>query len=174
MADIKRPDLDKLRIFQYPESVLRKPAVVLPDVDSFVSEASHRMGELMVAHGGIGLAAPQVGWSCRLVVINPTMEENKGIVLVNPVIVERRGRVVEEEGCLSVPEIRAKVSRAEYVKVRARLLNGEDIEMEGEGLLARLLQHELDHLDGRLFVDRVGAVTRPIIERRLKKLGKKR
>lgn len=174
MAHIERPDPQKLEVRQYPDKILRKHAAELPVIDSYLGEIAQRMGELMLSSQGIGLAATQVGWPYRVIVINPALEEGKNAVLVNPVIVERDGRVVDEEGCLSVPEIRANVARADYVKVRARLLNGEEVEIEGEGLLARLLQHEVDHLDGRLFVDRIGAASRPIVARRLKKLAKKR
>jgi peptide deformylase len=94
------------------------------------------------------------------------------VVLINPEIVERKGKQVEEEGCLSLPEIREKVSRAAWVKVRAQDVNGDPIEVEGEELLARAMQHEIDHLDGILFIDRLSRLKRDLVIRKIKKLQK--
>ena len=173
MPSIERPDLDTLQVLVYPDKRLRQLADKLSGIDGFLDEMSERMSQLMLADQGIGLAATQVGWPVRFIVINPTLEEGKHLALVNPVIVERDGRVVEEEGCLSVPGVRAKVKRADYVRVRARTLQGDDVEIEGEGLKARLLQHEIDHLEGRLFVDNVGPAARVIVNRRLKELARR-
>ena len=116
----------------------------------------------MYAAQGIGLAAPQISISKRITVIDVSFKkkpEDK-MALINPEIVEREGKQVEEEGCLSLPEIREKVQRAAWVKVRAQNVKGEWFEVEGEELLARALQHEIDHLDGVLFIDRLSRLKR--------------
>lgn len=172
MPSIERPDISALTILRYPDKRLRIRAADLPGVDGFIGEIAHRMGELMLAKEGIGLAATQVGWPYRVVVVNPTLEPGKNMALVNPILVEREGRIEEEEGCLSVPGIRASVVRAERAKVRATLLTGEQVEFEVEGLASRLIQHELDHLEGRLFVDRVPTAARNLVKRRLKDLAR--
>ncbi|HRU05482.1 MAG TPA: peptide deformylase [Candidatus Brocadiia bacterium] len=173
MSHIERPSLEDIRILCYPDKRLRMKAAPLAEVDGFLGELAHRMDEIMLSHEGVGLAATQIGWPRQFIVVNPTMEPGKSMALINPVIVERDGRVSQDEGCLSVPGIRSTVSRADYVKIRARLLTGEEVEMEGEGLMARLFQHEIDHLEGRLFVDRVGAAGRVLLARRLKRLAQR-
>ena len=173
MAKIIRLDLDSLGVLCYPDKRLRVRAEELEEIDGYLGELAHRMAEMLHEHEGIGLAATQLGWPHRFVVINPTLEQGRDMALINPVIVERDGQQAEEEGCLSVPGIRAKVRRADYVKVRARLLNGKEVEFEGEGLRARLVQHELDHLDGRLFVDRLGPASRVIVSRQLRNLSRR-
>jgi peptide deformylase len=107
-------------------------------------------------------------------VIDVSFKKNpeEKIVLINPEIIERKGKQVEEEGCLSLPEIREKVQRAAWVKVRAQDVNGEWFEIEGEELLARALQHEIDHLDGILFIDRLSRLKRDLVVRKMKKLIK--
>ena len=132
------------------------------------------MFESMYAAKGIGLAAPQVAVSKRMTVIDLSFKERPDdkIVLINPEIVFREGKQYEEEGCLSLPEIREKVSRAAKVKVRAQNLKGEWFELDGEELLARAFQHEIDHLDGILFFKRVSALKRDLILRRIRKLQK--
>lgn len=174
MSTIERPEIATLTILHYPDKRLRVHAAGLPGVDGYIGEVAHRMGELMLAREGVGLAATQVGWPYRLIVVNPTLEPGKNTALINPKIVEREGRIEEEEGCLSVPGVRACIVRAERVKVRAMLLTGEEVEFEGEGLASRLFQHELDHLEGRLFVDRVPAGARNLVNRRLKELARGR
>jgi peptide deformylase len=173
MPLIERPELETLQVLVYPDKRLRQVAGELPEIDGFLNELSDRMSGLMTHSDGIGLAATQIGWPFRFIVINPSLEEGKHQALVNPVVIERDGRIIEEEGCLSVPGVRAKVKRADYVRVRAETLDGDDVEIEGEGLMARLLQHEIDHLEGRLFVDCVGPASRVIVKRRLKELAKR-
>ena len=173
MGEMERPDLESLDVLCYPDERLRQVAESVEQIDSFLSEMTARMAQLMAENEGIGLAATQVGWPFRFIVVNPTLQEGKHQALINPVIVERDGRAVEEEGCLSVPGVRAKVKRADYVKVRAQTPDGEEVELEGEGLLARLLQHETDHLEGRLFVDCVGPASRIVIRRHLRELARR-
>ena len=128
----------------------------------------------MYAAKGIGLAAPQIGVSKRLTVIDLSFQERPEdkIVLINPEIIVREGKQYEEEGCLSLPDIREKVSRAAKVTVRAQNAKGEWFEIDGEELLARAFQHEIDHLDGILFFRRVSALKRDLILRRIRKLQK--
>ena len=116
------------------------------------------------------MAAPQVGLNCRFIIGNPTMEPGKYETLINPVILKRDGKVADQEGCLSVPGVFANVKRAEHVVVRATLLNGKTVEFEAEGLPARLWQHEIDHLDGALFVDRLSTAARILIRNSLREL----
>ena len=132
------------------------------------------MFESMYTAIGIGLAAPQIGVSKRITVIDLSNQKNpeEKIVLVNPEIIHKEGKQVEEEGCLSLPDIRDKVSRAAKVKVRAQDLEGKTIELEGTELLARAFQHEIDHLDGILFPWRLSALKRDLILRKIRKLQK--
>src|SRR6202034_2559570 len=125
----------------------------------------------MYAAKGIGLAAPQIGISKRITVIDLSFQKNpeEKIVLINPEIIFREGKQYEEEGCLSLPEIREKVSRAAKVKVKAQDVNGEWFELDGEELLARAFQHEIDHLDGVLFIFRMSGLKRDMILRRIRK-----
>ena len=151
----KCPDLSKLHIVHYPDPVLRLHAGEIKEVNTFLQELADRMADLMGEAEGVGLAANQIGWPFRFVILNPSLEPGKVRAFVNPVITACEGMAVEDEGCLSVPGIYAKVRRAQKVRVRATLTDGERVEMEAEGLVARAWQHELDHLDGLLFVDRV-------------------
>lgn len=166
----KPPKLETLRILQYPDPRLREQAAEIKQIDSFLKELSHRMDELMKEAGGVGLAATQIGLGIRFIVMNPTPEPDKLQVYINPVILAKEGRQVEEEGCLSLPGIFTKVRRSARVRVRAQLPDGEVVEMEADGLAARAWQHEIDHLDGGLFVDRIGPAARIILRNKLKTL----
>jgi len=167
---MERPDLEKLAVIRYPDPLLKKPSVEITEVDSFLDELVCRMAELMEQERGMGLAGPQVGLNYRIVIGNPTMEPGKYEVLINPVILKREGRLIGQEGCLSVPGVFANVKRAERVVVRAMRPSGETVEFEAEGLPARLWQHEIDHLDGALFVDRLSTAARILIRNSLKEL----
>ena len=167
---LKRPRLETLRILQYPDPRLREEAKPIKELDGYLKELAHRMDELMKEAGGVGLAATQVGLGIRVIIMNPTPEPDKVETYINPVILSKEGRVMEEEGCLSLPGIFSKVRRSERVRVRAQLPNGETIEMEADGLAARAWQHEIDHLDGGLFVDRIGPAARIILRNKLKTL----
>ena len=164
------PDLKTLHILHYPSPLLREHAQPLAEVDTFLDEMSARMRELMTEAQGVGLAATQVGWPFRMILLNTTMEPDGVRAFINPVIVKRHGRIANEEGCLSVPGIWASVRRAEIVRVRATLLNGEEVEINAEGLAARTWQHEIDHLDGSLFVDRIGPAAKILIAGKLRDL----
>lgn len=161
-------------IVKYPDPVLERKTEPVTEFDDELRALVDDMFESMYAAKGIGLAAPQIGLSKRLTVIDLSFKEKpeEKIVLVNPEIVFREGKQYEEEGCLSLPEIREKVSRAAKVRVKAQNLKGEWFEMEGEELLARAFQHEIDHLEGILFFRRVSALKRDLILRRIRKMQK--
>jgi peptide deformylase len=161
-------------IVKYPDPVLAKRGEDVTEFGEDLKTLVEEMFESMYAAHGIGLAAPQIGLSKRLTVIDVNFKKDPAdkLVLVNPEIIEREGKQFEEEGCLSLPEIREKVNRAAKVKVRAQNIEGEWFEVEGEELLARALQHEIDHLDGVLFIDRLSRLKRDLVHRRIKKMQK--
>lgn len=160
-----------LQICTYPEKVLTQPAEPITDIDEEVIKLADHMAETMYNAPGIGLAATQVGVAKRLLVadIAPREPESELVVLANPEIVAAEGEVIIEEGCLSVPEYQAEVKRHEKITVRGLDLNGEEVEIEAEGLLAVVLQHEIDHLNGILFIDRLSKLKRDLVKRRLRK-----
>ena len=161
-------------IVKYPDPVLSKKGASVTEFGPKLAEFIEEMWASMYAAHGIGLAAPQIGVSKRITVIDVSFKErpDEKLVLINPEIIEREGKQFEEEGCLSLPEIREKVQRAARVKVRAQDVNGEFFEAEGDDLLARAMQHEIDHLDGVLFIDRLSALKRDLVKRRIRKLQK--
>jgi len=163
-----------LEIVKYPDPVLERPTEPVTEFNAELRKFVDEMFESMYAAKGIGLAAPQVGVSKRLTVIDLSFKERpeEKIVLINPEIILREGKQYEEEGCLSLPEIREKVSRAAKVRVRAQDLEGKWSELDGTELLARAFQHEIDHLDGILFFRRVSALKRDLILRRIRKMQK--
>ena len=162
------------QIVKYPEPVLSKPAAPVTEFDAALKKLVEEMFASMYAAQGIGLAAPQIGLSKRLTVIDISFNKNadEKIVLINPEIIEEEGKQFEEEGCLSLPDIREKVHRAARVKVRAQNERGEWFEMEGEELLARAFQHEIDHLHGVLFIDRISRLKRELALRKIRKMQK--
>ncbi len=161
-------------IVKYPDPILQRPTEKVTEFDEELRTLAADMFESMYKAVGIGLAAPQIGVGKRITVIDLSNQKNPDdkIVLVNPVIVHKEGKQVEEEGCLSLPDIRDKVTRAAKVKVNAQDLEGKAIELEGTELLARAFQHEIDHLDGILFPWRLSALKRDLILRRIRKLQK--
>jgi len=161
-------------VVKYPDPVLAKPSAPITAFDAALKKLAAEMFESMYAAQGIGLAAPQIGLSQRLTVIDTSFNKTPKdkLVLINPEIVEVRGKQVEEEGCLSLPEIREKVQRAAWVKVKAQNEKGEWFEVEGEELLARALLHEIDHLNGVLFIDRISRLKRELVLRKIRKMQK--
>jgi peptide deformylase len=161
-------------VVKYPDPVLAKPGAPVTVFDAKLKTLVDEMFESMYAAQGIGLAAPQISISQRLTVIDCSFKKNpeEKIVLINPEIIDREGKQVEEEGCLSLPDIREKVQRAAWVKVKAQNVDGEWFEVEGEELLARAMQHEIDHLDGILFIDRLSRLKRDLVLRKIKKMQK--
>jgi peptide deformylase len=152
-----------MKIVRYPHPSLRRPAAPLTTIDKKVHLWAGEMLELMYGAKGLGLAAPQVAVPFQLLVLNvsgdPNQKEHER-VYINPVILERKGTVEGEEGCLSFPELFAKVRRAKTVKVQAYNLQGELIEETANELAARALQHEIDHLHGILFIDKMGTIAK--------------
>jgi peptide deformylase len=162
-----------LPILHYPDPRLRTKALPVDGVDKEVRTLLDDMLETMYEAPGIGLAAPQVNISKRAIVIDISEERNQPLHLVNPEILSRRGETQMEEGCLSVPYIYEPVERAAWVKVRALGRDGRAFDMEAEGLLAVCIQHEIDHLEGKLFVDYLSEIKRSRIRKKLEKFRRK-
>lgn len=160
-----------LEIVRFPNAVLKAKAKPVTEITPELQTLIDDMIDTMYAAPGVGLAAPQVGVSLRLAVIDISYREDKQplLVLINPEIVSAEGELVEEEGCLSVQEFNSNVKRFERVRVRATDRDGNMYEVEGEGLLARALQHELDHLNGTVILDRVSPLKRELYKRKLRK-----
>lgn len=161
-----------LPIRTYPDPVLRVRCPEVEDFDAELRELAQNMIETMHAAPGIGLAAPQVGKELRLAVVDITAGDSKDAIhiFVNPEIVEKTGKDTDEEGCLSIPGITDKVTRPAAIKVRAEDLDGQPFETEADGLFARAICHEIDHLDGVLFVDRLVGLRKERVKRQLRKL----
>ena len=160
------------KIVKYPEPILSQPGEPVTEFNAELRKLVADMFETTYDSQGIGLAAPQVGASKRVTVIDLSMgkkPEDK-LVLVNPEIISSEGRLYDEEGCLSFPDIREKVVRAAKVRVRAQDVHGKWFEMDGEELMARCLQHEIDHLDGILFLVRMSALKRNLNLRKIRKM----
>lgn len=159
-------------ILKYGARVLHQPAAPLADITGDTQQLIDDMISTMYAAPGVGLAAPQIGVGVRLCVIDTSLGRTAGelLVLVNPTLVERDGVQLEEEGCLSLPGFTATVVRPTRTVVGALDRHGKEQTVEGRGLLARVLQHELDHLDAMLFVDRLRGIQRDQIVRRVRKL----
>jgi len=161
-------------IVKYGDPVLEKPTPINKTFDSELEQLAEDMFATMYAAQGVGLAAPQVGKSLRLAVVDVSSGKNPEakIVLVNPEIIHAEGEVREEEGCLSIPGFRGYVVRPQFVTVRAQNLKGETFEIRGENLLARAFCHEIDHLNGILFLQHLSMLKRDLIKRKIKKLRK--
>lgn len=161
-------------IVKFGDPVLEKPSAAITKFDDDLRKLVDDMFESMYAAHGVGLAAPQIGISKRIAVIDVTFQEDPEakIVLVNPEIMHVEGRLTSNEGCLSLPEFREKVTRARKVTARAQNLKGESFEVAGEDLLARALLHETDHLNGKLYISHISALKRDIIKRKIRKLVK--
>ena len=160
-----------LEILRYPHPILKKRSDQVEQVDEGVKELVRDMRETMYHASGIGLAACQVGVPCRVIVMDVSpIDPNQGFfALINPEIVSEEGEIDYEEGCLSVPDCTEKIKRKEKVCVRGISPEGEEIEVAGEGILAIALQHELDHLNGILILDRISRLKREIYRNKLKK-----
>jgi len=163
--------MSKLQLVTYPAPVLRRQASVVKNVDGELIKTADDMFEVMYENSGIGLAGPQVGLSNQIFVIHVRQDELPSYVLINPRVTRREGEVETEEGCLSLPDIFGDVKRSEYVQVRYVDRNGEEKTLEAEGLLARAIQHEIDHLNGVLFIDRLGETRRQLLDQQLRALA---
>jgi peptide deformylase len=163
-------------IRKFPDPVLRRKTDRVTNINGTIERLIDDMVETMHAAPGVGLAANQVGVSLQVAVIDLSSREEKErrrplLVIINPEVLSMEGSVVEEEGCLSIPEYAEKVKRAARVKVRAQDRTGKIFELEAEGLMAKALQHEIDHLNGLLFIDRLSPLKKSIFKRRLKKMA---
>jgi peptide deformylase len=163
----------RLAILEYPDPRLRIAAEPVTKVDAEISALVSDLLETMYSAPGIGLAATQVNVHKRVLVIDVSDERNEPYCLINPEMVWAEGRISTEEGCLSVPDEYDVVERAERVKVRALDRNGEPFELEADGLLAVCIQHEMDHLDGKLFVDYLSELKRQRLKKRTRKKSKR-
>ena len=161
-------------ICTYPDPVLRNKTSRVERIDSALDRLIEDMVETMHAAPGVGLAANQVGMPLQLAVIDLSSREDEEqrhplLVIINPELIVMEGSVLEEEGCLSIPDYAEKVRRAARVKVRAQDRTGKQFELEAEGLMAKALQHEIDHLNGLLFVDRLSSLKKHLFKRRFRK-----
>lgn len=160
-----------LNIRIFPDPVLKKKAEPVHQITDIHQQLIESMFETMYAAPGVGLAAPQVGISQTITVIHIPNEENKRnpLALINPRVLEKEGEILSDEGCLSVPEVSAEIKRASYVKVAYRDRRGKAKQIEATDLLARIIQHEIDHLNGILFIDYLGRIRRDLIRRKFRK-----
>ena len=161
-----------LKLVLYPDPILKRRAAPLTKIDDDVRSRVREMFDLLYREHGVGLAAPQVGWSTRLFIANPKGEQDPASeqIYINPKIVVAEGEIREEEGCLSIPNVRGLVTRSQKLKVVSQNLAGEVIEEECQDLKSRIIQHELDHLDGILFIVRLGFADKLRIKRKLRDL----
>jgi len=172
--EVSAPPRKIYPIIKYGDTILEKPTKPISQFDAELAELAEDMFATMYAAQGIGLAAPQIGKSIRMTVVDVTSGKNPEakIILINPQIVHGEGEKREEEGCLSIPGFRGYVVRPQFVTVRAQDIKGESFEIRGEDLLARAFCHEIDHLDGILFLQHLGMLKRDLIKRKNKKLKK--
>ena len=165
---------DKLKIFTYPDDILRAKAEPIEDIDEDLQRLIDSMAETMYGAPGIGLAGNQVG-ELRRVIMYDLSSKNNGrnlSVLINPEIVQAEGKIVHEEACLSVLDYSSDVTRASQVKVRGYDRHGKPVDIEADGLLAICLQHEIDHLNGTLFIDHISSLKRSLYKKKLRKILK--
>ena len=178
----------KLDIITYPNPILKKMSSKIETVDSEIAQLGADMLETMYDAPGVGLAAPQIGKNIRMIVIDTRSKDEKGefttedmseleqeisfpLILVNPVITKKEGKIKWEEGCLSVPGYTEQVERFAYVEVTAQNEKGETIELKADSLTGVCIQHEIDHLDGKVFIERLSMVRRNRITKQIKKYG---
>ena len=164
--------MNKLDILTFPDKTLSRQTSSLDNIDGKVQEMIDGMANTMYDAPGVGLAAIQVGWEKSVLIydISPREESRELNVLVNPKIVTREGQIISEnEGCLSVPDFRADVKRSEFVTVEGHDREGNPLRLDAEGLLAIVLQHEIDHLNGTLFIEHISSLKRQMYKRRVKK-----
>ncbi len=164
--------LSILTILEFPDERLRKKAAVVKTVDDKIKKLVDDMLETMYESKGVGLAATQVDVHQRIIVIDVSEEKDDPLFLINPEILEKDGIKESEEGCLSVPGFYEKVNRAEHVRVKALNREGKPFEFEARDLLAVCVQHEMDHLNGKLFVDYISSLKRQRIKKKLEKIHK--
>jgi peptide deformylase (EC 3.5.1.88) len=163
-----------LEIKKYPDEILKTRASFVDEINGNIQKLIDDMIETMYKANGVGLSAPQVGVSKRIIVVDtsPRQENQSLIVLINPEIINSEGEIISEEGCLSLPGFITRLQRKQKVFVKGLDKNGKEIEIEAEGLLARAFQHEIDHLEGILLIDRISPLKRELFRRKYKKIKK--
>lgn len=162
-----------MKLVYYPDPILLRKAESVTVFDDVLREKISQMEPLLELEKGIGLAAPQVGWGVRLLLARPDGDPSKTVALVNPEIVRKKGSEWGEEGCLSFPGIWGNVLRASWIKVKAQDTLGQPLEFEAEDLFARVLQHEIDHLDGIIYVSKMSPADQAVNRRKLEELRAK-
>ena len=160
-----------LQIVKYGNPILTAKAEEIKNLDEYIEELAQNMVQTMYAAPGLGLAAPQVNESKRLMTIDLSVGENSQnlIILINPELISQEGESISEEGCLSVPDINEKVVRPSRIIVKGIDLKGNEKTIEAEGILARVFCHEIDHINGKLFIDRLSSLKKSLIKKKLKK-----
>jgi peptide deformylase len=161
-----------LNILKYPDQRLYKVAREVKVVNNEIKTLISDMAETMYEAPGIGLAATQVDFHQRIIIIDISEDKNNLLVMINPILLESKGEEINQEGCLSVPEVFEKVKRADWIKISAIDINGKKFELEADGLLAVCIQHEMDHLEGKVFVDYLSNLKKNRIKKKLIKMGK--
>ncbi|MGB5446807.1 MAG: peptide deformylase [Psychromonas sp.] len=161
-----------LEVLCFPDKRLRTVAKPVEQITPELKELAKNMIETMYEEEGVGLAATQINFHQRIIVIDVSQERNQAMVIINPIITEKSGEEVSEEGCLSVPETNAEVQRAEFVTLEYQDLDGQKQVLQADGLLAVCIQHELDHLEGKLFIDYLSPLKQKRIKTRIEKLQK--
>ena len=161
-----------LNILKYPDERLYKVAREVKVVNKEIKTLISNMAETMYEAPGIGLAATQVDFHQRIIIIDISEDKNNLLVMINPILLGSKGEEINQEGCLSVPEVFEKVKRADWIKISAIDINGKKFELEADGLLAVCIQHEMDHLEGKVFVDYLSNLKKNRIKKKLIKMGK--
>ncbi|QCI25114.1 peptide deformylase [Buchnera aphidicola (Rhopalosiphum padi)] len=162
-----------LKILQYPDQRLRLIAKPIKKITKEIHNIANNMIDTMYQEEGIGLAAIQVNIQLQIIVINKINQKEDHLILINPKIIERKGSISIEEGCLSIPEYRAFVPRFNYIKIQALNLNGDKKEIEADSILSICIQHEIDHLNGKLFIDYLSELKKERILKRINKIKKR-
>lgn len=157
-----------MEILLYPDPRLREKAEPVDEITDEIREKALTLLTMLEKRGGIGLAAPQVGWGVRIFAVNTTGEEDDSLILVNPEIIETNGTWLMDEGCLSIPGINGKIKRPKEIVVKAQSLDGEEFTVKADGLVARCIMHEYDHLEGILLIDRLSSAKKHAIKKKLK------
>ncbi|QCI17295.1 peptide deformylase [Buchnera aphidicola (Aphis helianthi)] len=162
-----------LKILQYPDKRLRLIAKPINIITQEIQKLADNMLETMHVKEGIGLAATQVNIPLQIIVVSKNNIKQENLILINPEIIDQKGNISIEEGCLSIPEYRAFIPRSDYIKVKAINLFGKKIEIEAKSILSICIQHEIDHLKGKLFIDYLSSLKQERIEKKIKKTNKK-
>ncbi len=160
-----------MKLRTYPDPILRRRARPLKQIGQDERKKLHEMLEKMYENEGIGLAGPQIGWSVRVITVDPDGKGQRKRIFINPQILESSGIADAEEGCLSLPGIRSNVQRSDKVVVSAYTMEGEALKLELEGLMARVWQHEIDHLNGILFVDKITTAEKLHVREKMRSLS---